>query len=107
MEKLNFTELHKEKLDFIFENIEALSNMKENDTTIPPWFFNKITRDAIADYDMKMDILNKNTKFVANELQKDFKLLRKQQRRSRKKIRKQRAKEIILYIFPLCLITDS
>lgn len=38
MEKLDFAELHSEKLALIFENIEILSNMKESDTQLPPRF---------------------------------------------------------------------
>ena len=60
MEKLDFAELHKEKLALIFENIEILSNMKESDTQLPPRFFKEITDDVIFDYKAKIGILNKN-----------------------------------------------
>ena len=70
MEKLDFAELHKEKLALIFENIEILSNMKESDTQLPPRFFKEITDDVIFDYKAKIGILNKNTKFVTRELMK-------------------------------------
>ena len=62
MDKLDFAELHSEKLALIFENIEILSNMKESDTQLPPRFFREITDDVIFDYKAKIGILNKNTK---------------------------------------------
>ena len=64
MEKLDFAELHKEKLALIFENIDILNAMKESDTQLPPRFFKEITDDVIFDYKAKIGILNKNTKFV-------------------------------------------
>ena len=81
MEKLDFAELHKEKLAVIFENIDILTTMKESDTELPPRFFKEITDDVILDYKAKIGILNKNTKFVTRELIKDFRLLRREQRR--------------------------
>ena len=72
MEKLDFAELHKEKLALIFENIDILNAMKESDTQLPPRFFKEITDDVIFDYKAKIGILNKNTKFVTKELIKDF-----------------------------------
>ena len=89
-EKLDFTELHKEKLGLIFENIDVLSTMKESDTTLPPKFFKDANDEVIADYTAKMRILNKNIKFVIKELRKDFKLLRKIQRKKQAALRKQR-----------------
>ena len=62
MEKLDFDELHKEKLALIFENIDILNAMKESDTQLPPRFFKEITDDVIFDYKAKIGILNKNTK---------------------------------------------
>jgi len=91
-EKLDFTELHKEKLSLIFENIDVLSTMKESDTMLPPKFFKEITTDVIRDYTDKMCILNKNTRFVIKELRKDFKLLRKVQRKRQRALRKKRKK---------------
>jgi hypothetical protein len=88
MEKLDFIELHKEKLGVIFENIDALSTMKESDTMLPPKFFKEINDDVISDYTAKMSILNKNTKFVTKELKKDFKQLRKIQKKRQKALRK-------------------
>ena len=87
MEKLDFAELHSEKLALIFENIEILSNMKESDTQLPPRFFREITDDVIFDYKAKIGILNKNTKFVTRELMKDFRLLRREQKRRQTKKR--------------------
>ena len=72
MEKLDFAELHSEKLALIFENIDILNEMKESDTQLPPRFFKEITDDVIFDYKAKIGILNKNTKFVTKELIKDF-----------------------------------
>jgi len=92
MEKLDFVELHKEKLGVIFENIDILSTMKESDTQLPPNFFREINNDVIRDYVGKMAILNKNTKFVIKELKKDFKLLRKIQKQKQKALRKERKK---------------
>ena len=80
MEKLDFAELHKEKLALIFENIDILNAMKESDTQLPPRFFKEITDDVIFDYKAKIGILNKNTKFVTRELMKDFRLLRRELR---------------------------
>jgi len=87
MEKLDFVALHKEKLEVIFENIDVLSTMKENDTALPPKFFKDINVDVIMDYTAKMAILNKNTKFVVKELKKDFKALRKVQKKRQKLLR--------------------
>ena len=92
MERLDFVELHREKLELIFENIDALSQMKESDTMLPPKFFKAITEDVIRDYTDKMSILNKNTKFVIRELKKDFRLLRKNQKRKQAELRKAKAK---------------
>ena len=92
-EKLDFAELHKEKLGLIFENIDVLATMKESDTQLPPKFFKEINEDVIRDYTDKMSILNKNTKFVIKELKKDFKQLRKVQKRRQALLRKQRAKD--------------
>lgn len=54
MDKLDFTELHKEKLALIFENIDILNAMKESDTQLPPRFFREITDDVILDYKAKI-----------------------------------------------------
>ena len=97
MEKLDFTELHKEKLAVIFENIDILTAMKESDTQLPPRFFREIIDDTVLDYKAKMVILNKNTKFVTRELMKDFKLLRREQRKRQAELRKQRKRETLLY----------
>ena len=78
MEKLDFAELHKEKLALVFENIDILGAMKESDTQLPPRFFKEITDDVIFDYKAKIGILNKNTKFVTKELIKDFRQLRRE-----------------------------
>ena len=104
MEKLDFTELHKEKLAVIFENIDILTAMKESDTQLPPRFFREITDDVILDYKAKVGILNKNTKFVTRELIKDFKLLRREQRRRQAELRRQRKREQLLYVAPATLI---
>ncbi|MDE6586612.1 MAG: hypothetical protein K2K80_08030 [Clostridia bacterium] len=104
MEKLDFTELHKEKLAVIFENIDILTAMKESDTQLPPRFFREITDDVILNYKSKMGILNKNTKFVTKELIKDFKLLRREQRRRQAEQRRQRKRETILYVLPASFI---
>ncbi|MDE7439147.1 MAG: hypothetical protein K2N23_01375 [Clostridia bacterium] len=104
MEKLDFTELHKEKLAVIFENIDILTAMKESDTQLPPRFFREITDDVILNYKSKMGILNKNTKFVTKELIKDFKLLRREQRRRQAEQRRQRKRETVLYVLPASLI---
>ena len=104
MDKLDFTELHKEKLTVIFENIDILCTMKESDTQLPPRFFKEITDDVILDYKAKVGILNKNTKFVTRELMKDFKLLRREQKRKQAELRKQRKRERLIYIAPADLI---
>lgn len=104
MEKLDFAELHKEKLAVIFENIDILTTMKESDTELPPRFFKEITDDVILDYKAKIGILNKNTKFVTRELIKDFRLLRREQRRRQAEARKRRKSETILYVAPVALI---
>lgn len=56
--------------------------MKESDTQLPPRFFREITDDVIFDYKAKIGILNKNTKFVTRELIKDFRQLRREQKRA-------------------------
>ena len=104
MDKLDFIELHKEKLSVIFENIDILTAMKESDTQLPPRFFHEITNDVILDYKAKVGILNKNTKFVTRELIKDFKLLRREQRRRQAELRRQRKREQLLYVAPAALI---
>lgn len=104
MEKLDFIELHKEKLAVIFENIDILCSMKESDTQLPPRFFREITNDVIMDYKAKVVILNKNTRFVTRELIKDFRLLRRQQRRRRAEERRKRKREQLLYVAPAELI---
>lgn len=104
MEKLDFIELHKEKLAVIFENIDILSAMKESDTQLPPRFFKEITDDVILDYKAKVGILNKNTKFVTRELMKDFKLLRREQKRKQAELRRQRKRETLIYVAPADLI---
>ena len=95
MEKLDFTELHKEKLALIFENIDILNAMKESDTQLPPRFFREITDDVIFDYKAKIGILNKNTK---------FRLLRREQKRRQAEERNKRKRETILYVLPAALI---
>ena len=104
MERLDFTELHKEKLAVIFDNIDILTAMKESDTQLPPRFFREITDDVILNYKSKMRILNKNTKFVTRELIKDFRLLRREQRRRQAEQRRQRKREQLLYVAPASLI---
>lgn len=104
MEKLDFTELHKEKLGLIFENIDILSSMKESDTQLPPRFFKEITDDVILDYKAKIGILNKNTKFVTKELVKDLKLLRREQKRRQAELRNKRKSEILIYVLPAALL---
>ncbi|MDR1092626.1 MAG: hypothetical protein LBL66_00590 [Clostridiales bacterium] len=92
MEKLDFAELRKEKLGLIFENIDVLSAMKESDTQLPPEFFKDVTDGVIRDYSDKMSVLNRNTRFVIKELKKDFRLLRRIQRKRQAALRKQRKK---------------
>lgn len=104
MDKLDFTELHKEKLAVIFENIDILSTMKESDTQLPPRFFREITDDVILDYKAKMGILNKNAKFVTRELMKDFRLLRREQKRRQAELRNKRKRETVIYVLPAALI---
>lgn len=104
MEKLDFIELHKEKLGLIFENIDILSSMKESDTQLPPRFFKEITDDVILDYKAKIGILNKNTKFVTKELVKDFKLLRREQKRRQAELRNKRKQETLIYVLPAALL---
>jgi len=104
MDKLDFTELHKEKLAVIFENIDILTAMKESDTQLPPRFFREITDDVILDYKAKVGILNRNAKFVTRELIKDFKLLRREQRMRQAEQRRRRKKETLLYVLPVALI---
>ncbi|MCM1437669.1 MAG: hypothetical protein NC131_00455 [Roseburia sp.] len=104
MDKLDFTELHKEKLAVIFENIDVLTAMKESDTQLPPRFFREIIDDTVFDYKAKMCILNKNTKFVTKELMKDFRLLRREQRIKQAELRKQRKREKLIYVLPAALI---
>ena len=104
MEKLDFTELHSEKLALIFENIDILNAMKESDTQLPPRFFREITDDVIFDYKAKISILNKNTKFVTRELMKDFKLLRREQKRRQNKERRKRKSETLIYVLPADLL---
>ena len=104
MEKLDFTELHKGKLAVIFENIDILTAMKESDTQLPPRFFREIIDDTVFDYKAKMVILNKNTKFVTRELMKDFKLLRREQRKRQAEQRKARKRETLIYVAPAALI---
>lgn len=104
MDKLDFTELHKEKLAVIFENIDILCTMKESDTQLPPRFFREITDDVILDYKAKVKILNKNTKFVTRELMKDFKLLRREQKQRQAEQRRKRKQETLIYVAPAALI---
>lgn len=104
MEKLDFIELHKEKLGLIFENIDILSSMKESDTQLPSRFFRDITDDVIFDYKAKIGILNKNTKFVTKELIKDFKLLRRKQKRRQAELRSKRKSETLIYVLPAALL---
>ena len=66
--------------------------------------FREITDDVILDYKAKVGILNKNTKFVTRELIKDFKLLRREQRKRQAELRKQRKCEQLLYVAPAALI---
>ena len=101
MEKLDFIELHKEKLAVIFENIDILSTMKESDTQLPPRFFKEITNDVILDYTAKMRILNKNTKFVTKELMKDFRLLRREQKQRQAEIRENANTKRLFTFYPL------
>jgi len=103
MQELDFISLHKEKLNVIFENIEVLSNIKESDTQLPPKFFKDINDDIIKDYLSKMSILNKNTKFVIKELKKDFRQLRKTQKRKHRELRRQFI-ETTVYILPAKLL---
>lgn len=104
MEKLDFIELHKEKLGLIFENIDILSSMKESDTQLPPRFFREITDDVIFDYKAKIGILNKNTKFVTKELIKDFKLLRREQKRRQAEQRNKQKSETLIHVLPAALL---
>lgn len=78
--------------------------MKESDTQLPPRFFHEITDDVILDYKAKIGILNKNTKFVTKELVKDFKLLRREQRRRQAELRNKRKSETLIYVLPAALI---
>ncbi len=100
MDKLDFAELHKTKLDVIFEHINILANIKESDTQLPPKFFHEITDTVILDYQSRIGVLNKNTKFVTRELLKDFRVLRRKQKRLYALARKQRNQERIVYVVP-------
>lgn len=104
MDKLDFAELHSEKLALIFENIDILGAMKESDTQLPPRFFREITDDVILDYKAKIGILNKNTKFVTRELMKDFRLFRREQKRRQAEERNRRKRETVIYVLPAALL---
>ena len=93
LKRLDFITLHKEKLDVIFEHIGILSEIKESDTQLPPKFFKEINADVISDYQAKMNILNKNTKFVVRELRKDFQQMRRVQRKKQAALRRQWLKD--------------
>lgn len=71
---------------------------------IPPRFFREIIDDTVLDYKAKMVILNKNTKFVTRELMKDFKLLRRDQRKQQAEQRRRRKRETLIYVAPAALI---
>jgi len=107
MDDLDFVTLHKEKLGLIFANIDILCSMKESDTQLPPRFFSAINHDVLKDYLLKMGILNKNVRFVSRELKKDFRLLRKTQKRKMAELRKQRAAETIVYMLPPHLLQGN
>lgn len=100
MDELNFAELHKTKLDVIFEHINILANIKESDTQLPPKFFHEITDAVILDYQSRIGVLNKNTKFVTRELLKDYRVLRRKQKRRYALARKQRYRERVVYVVP-------
>lgn len=100
MDKLDFAELHKTKLDVIFEHINILANIKESDTQLPPKFFHEITDAVILDYQSRIGVLNKNTKFVTRELLKDYRLMRRKQKRLYALARKQRFCERVVYVVP-------
>ena len=102
MEKLDFVELHTEKANLIFDNISILSEIKESNTILPPEFFKEVNSNLISDYKAKMGILNKNTKFTIKEMKKDFKLLRKIQKKQQaanRRAKKQKMREQIKKLY--------
>ena len=60
--------------------------------------------DDNGDQSDKIGILNKNTKFVTRELMKDFRLLRREQKRRQNEERKKRMKETLIYVLPADLL---
>lgn len=58
----------------------------------------------IFDYKAKIGILNKNTKFVTKELIKDFRLLRREQKRRQAEERRKRKSETLIYVLPADLL---
>ena len=55
-------------------------------------------------YRPTIGILSKNTKFVTKELIKDFRLLRREQKRRQNEERKKRMKETLIYVLPTDLL---
>jgi hypothetical protein len=86
--RLNFENLHNEKVNLINDNIAVLCDIKECDTIVPPRFFNSINDEVIKDYKLKIKLLDKNLKFVGKELKKEHKLQRKVEKAESKQERK-------------------
>lgn len=87
MKRLNFETLYIEKVNQVMQSIGILADINESDTIVPPKFFDSANKVIIKDHDLKMKLLNKNTKFCVRELKKDHKTCRKLEKVIRKKER--------------------
>ena len=91
MKRLNFETLFNEKVGWISQNTEILSEQKEYDTIVPKKFFDMANSDVIHAYSLKRKLLDKNLRFVCRELKKEHKLQRKVEKilyvRERKEIK--------------------
>ena len=81
--RLNFETLYEEKVALVMQSISILSEINESDTIIPKGFFSDVNKVIIKDYDLKIKLLNKNTKFVVKQIKKDDKTFRKLERKVR------------------------
>jgi len=82
MKRLNFETLFSEKVEWINQNTEILSEQKEYDTIVPRKFFDMVNADIIRAYLLKRKLLDKNLRFVCRELKKEHKRQRKLQKKS-------------------------
>lgn len=71
-----------DSVDILIGDVTAsLAELKEYITIVPKHYFKDVNNDIISVYSGKMQLLRKNLKFCFKELKKDFRAMRRKEKK--------------------------